>query len=131
MDGGVEQPLAPALGVLAVAWVLFDVGDHAGIEQALAICSGVKAAVEIDIRASEVQPDLFGHLLQRLQAFREQDHVGLIDRRHRDRREDVAMIVDDGNDFLALLMFVARVTNPIAPFLATVLVPSPWSTLMS
>jgi hypothetical protein len=41
------------------------------------------------------------------------------------------MIVDDGNDFLTLLMFVARVTNPIAPFLATVLVPSPWSTLRS
>ena len=41
------------------------------------------------------------------------------------------MIVDDGNDFLALLMFVARVTNSIAPFLATGLVPSPWSTLGS
>jgi hypothetical protein len=39
------------------------------------------------------------------------------------------MIVDDGNDLVALLMFVARVANPIAPFLATVLVPSPWSTL--
>ena len=41
------------------------------------------------------------------------------------------MIVDDGNDFLALLMFVARVANAIAPFLATVLVPSPWSTVRS
>ena len=41
------------------------------------------------------------------------------------------MIVDDGNDFLALLMFVARVTNSIAPFLATVLVPSPCRTLRS
>ena len=33
------------------------------------------------------------------------------------------MIVDDGNDLGALLMFVARVANPIAPFLATGLVP--------
>jgi hypothetical protein len=41
------------------------------------------------------------------------------------------MIVDDGNDLVALLMFVARVANPIAPFLATVLVPSPWSTVRS
>jgi hypothetical protein len=40
-------------------------------------------------------------------------------------------MVDDGNNFLALLMFVARVANPIAPFLATVLVPSPWSTVRS
>src|SRR2546422_3074528 len=41
------------------------------------------------------------------------------------------MIVDDGNDLLALLVFVPRVPNPIPPFLATVLVPSPWSTLVS
>src|SRR5215510_9801277 len=41
------------------------------------------------------------------------------------------MIVDDGDDFLPLLMFVARVADPIAPFFATVLVPSPWSTLIS
>ena len=41
------------------------------------------------------------------------------------------MIVDDGNNLVALLMFVARVANPIAPFLATVLVPSPWSTVRS
>ena len=41
------------------------------------------------------------------------------------------MIVDDGDDFLALLVLVARVANAIVPFLATVLVPSPWSTLTS
>src|SRR5499433_3130035 len=41
------------------------------------------------------------------------------------------MMVGDGNDLLALLVFVAREANAIAPFLATVLVPSPWSTLRS
>src|SRR5499426_3287280 len=41
MDGGVEQPLAPALGVLAVAGVLFDVGDHPRIKNALTIRFGV------------------------------------------------------------------------------------------
>src|SRR5262245_10261435 len=40
------------------------------------------------------------------------------------------MIVGDGNDLLALLMFVSRVPEAIAPFLATVLVPSPWRTLI-
>ena len=54
MDGGVEQPLPSALGALAVAGVLFDVGDHPRIKNARAIRSGVKAAVEIDICASEV-----------------------------------------------------------------------------
>src|SRR2546427_3236101 len=37
----------------------------------------------------------------------------------------------NGEDLLALLVFIARVANPIAPFLATVLVPSPWRTLRS
>src|SRR2546430_9848915 len=43
----------------------------------------------------------------------------------------MAMIIDDGNDLVALLVFVPRVPNAIPPFLATVFVPSPWSTLVS
>src|SRR5713101_6146756 len=42
-----------------------------------------------------------------------------------------AMVVGHGDDLLPLLVLVARVANAIAPFLATVLVPSPWSTLTS
>src|SRR5437016_13996227 len=45
MDGFVEEAFASALGVLAIPGILFDVGDQARIENALAICSGVKAAV--------------------------------------------------------------------------------------
>src|SRR5215468_10733545 len=41
------------------------------------------------------------------------------------------MIVNDGDDFLALLVLVAGIADAIAPFLATVLVPSPWSTRRS
>ena len=41
------------------------------------------------------------------------------------------MIVNDGDDFLALVVLVAGIAAAIAPFLATVLVPSPWSTLRS
>src|SRR6266850_2835548 len=41
------------------------------------------------------------------------------------------MILDDGNDLVALLVFVPRVPNAIPPFLATVFVPSPWSMLVS
>ena len=103
MDHCIEQPLAAALGALAVTRILLDVGNHTGIENALAIVGGIKAAIEVEIGPSEVQPDLFGHLLQRLQALRQQDHVCLIDGSHWDRRSHRAMIVDDGNDFLALL----------------------------
>src|SRR5262245_41325428 len=131
MDGSVEQPLAPALGVLAVAGVLFDVGDHPRIENALPIRSGVKAAVEIDRSASEVHPDLFRHLLQGVQTLGQQDHVRLIDGCHGEGSQHIAIVVGHGDDLLSLLVFVARVANAIAPFLATVLVPSPWSTRRS
>src|SRR5215813_9767332 len=49
---------------------------------------------------------------------------------HRQGSQHRAIVVGHGNDLLSFLVLVARVANPIAPFLATVLVPSPWSTLM-
>ena len=85
MDSGVEEAFAAALGELAVTGVLLDIGDEADIKNTLTIRSGVKATVEIDISASEGQPDLFRHLFQRFQALREQDHVGLVDGCHRNR----------------------------------------------
>jgi hypothetical protein len=106
MDSGIEEPLAPALGAFAVAGILWDVGEQARIEHALPIVRRIKTAIEIEIGTSEVQPVLFGHLLQRLQALRQQHHVGLIDGRHWDGSQHRAMMVDDGNDLLALLVFV-------------------------
>src|SRR5262249_41521328 len=131
MDCCIEQPLASALGALAVAWVLFDAGDHPRIKNALAIRFGVKAAVEIDISASEVQPDLFGHLLQSGQTLGQQNHVRLIDGCHGQGSQHVAIVVGHSDDLLPFLVLVPRIPNPITPFLATVLVPSPWSTRRS
>jgi hypothetical protein len=54
MDHGMEQPLAPTLGALAVARILWDVGNHTGIENALAIVCRIKAAIKIEIGPSEV-----------------------------------------------------------------------------
>src|SRR5215471_7419295 len=105
--------------------------DHPRIKNALAIRSGVKAAVEIDISASEVQPDLFRHLFQGVQPLGQQDHVCLIDGCHGEGSQHVAMVVGHGDDLLPFLVLVAGIADPIAPFLATVLVPSPWSTLRS
>ena len=48
--------------MLAVTGNLGDVGDQARIENALAIGDGVKAAIEVTVGASQVQPDLLGHL---------------------------------------------------------------------
>ena len=85
MNRGVEEPLAPALGTLTVARILGDVGDQAGIEYALPIAGRIKAAIEVEVGTSEVQPDLLGHLFQRSQALRAQDYIGFIDGRHGNR----------------------------------------------
>ncbi len=86
MNRSVEEAFAPPLGGLTVAGIFLDIGDQAGIENALAIVRGVKAAIKVEIGPSQVQPNLFGHLLQGFQALWEQDHVGLIDGRHGDGR---------------------------------------------
>jgi len=86
MDGGVEEAFAAALGTLAVARVLGDVGDQTGIEDALPIAGRVKAAIEIEIGPSEVQPDLLRHFFQRLEALGQQHHICFIDRSHGNRR---------------------------------------------
>ena len=85
MDGFVEEAFAAALRRLAVASILFDVRDQTCIENAFAIVGGIKAAIEVDLGAAEVQTHLFGHVLQRVQSLREQDHVCLIDGSHGDR----------------------------------------------
>ena len=54
MDGGVEQPLPPALGALAVAGILWNIGDQARIEDALPIMRRIKTTIQIEIGPSEV-----------------------------------------------------------------------------
>jgi hypothetical protein len=70
MNGGVEQAFASALRGLAVAGILFDVGNQAGIENALPIVRGIKTTIEVKVGSTEIYTHLFGHLFQRFQALR-------------------------------------------------------------
>jgi hypothetical protein len=107
MDSGIKQAFATALGTLAVPAILWDVGDQARREHALAMVRRINATIEVEIGASEVQPNLFGHLLQGFQTLWQQDHVRLIDGSNRQGSQDIAMVVRYRDDFLALLVFVA------------------------
>jgi hypothetical protein len=127
----VEQACASALRGLAVAGILFEVGLQAGSADALPMVRGITTTSEVKGGSTEIYPHLFGHLFQRLQALQSQDHLCFMDRSPRDRRSDRAMVVDDRDDCVTLVVLVARGANPIAPFFATVVVPSPWSTLRS
>jgi hypothetical protein len=107
MNGFMEEALASTLGALAMTGILCDVGDHTGIENALPITCRIKAAIEINIGASEVHPDLFGHLLQSFETRWKQHHVRCIHESDWQGCEDVAMVVGDGDDLLPFLMLIA------------------------
>src|SRR5512138_2417649 len=70
MYDGVEQAFASALRGLAVAGILFNVRNQAGIENALPIARGIKTTIEVHVGSSEIDTRLVGHLFQRLQALR-------------------------------------------------------------
>jgi hypothetical protein len=63
-----------------------------------------------------VQFRLLADPLQGLQPSGQQDRIGFIDRRDGKRSQDIIVIVDDGDDFVALLVFVTRVANAVAAF---------------
>src|ERR1700676_3647766 len=64
MDGGIEQALPPGLRGLPVARVFLDVRDETCVEDGFAVVPGVKSAVEIEMRAVNVQIRQSGHPLR-------------------------------------------------------------------
>ena len=101
-----DEPLAPALGALAVAGILGDGGEQARIDHARPRGRRLTAASEVARGSPESSTTLVGPPGQRFPARWEQDHGGLIDRRHGDRRSDGALRIGAGHPLLALLGFV-------------------------
>src|SRR5580692_2756115 len=114
MDGGVEQTLSSALRGLPVARVFLDVRDETCVEDGFAVVPGVKSAVEIEMRAVNVQIRQSGHPLQGVQSLWQEYGIGLIHRRHRKWSQHEAVIVHDRDDLLTPLMFVAGIADAIA-----------------
>src|SRR6202021_3755895 len=77
MDGSIEQTLPSALGDLPVAWVLLDVRDETRGEDGFAVVPGIKSAVEIEMRAVNVQIRQSGHPLQGVQSLWQEYGIGL------------------------------------------------------
>src|ERR1700752_5263037 len=116
MDGGIEQPLPPALRGLPVAWVFLDVRDEPCVEDGFAVMPGIKPAIEIEMRADNVQIRQSGPPLQGVQSLWQEYGIGLIHRRHRKRSQHEAIIVHDRDDLLTPLVFVTGIADAIAAF---------------
>src|SRR2546427_301123 len=105
MDRRVEQPLAPTPGGVAMPPMLFEVGEHTRIEDHLPLVRSIKAAIEVEGGAFEGHTDLFGHAFHCLQSIREEHHIRCMHGSHGNGSSHRAMMVDDGNALLALLVF--------------------------
>src|SRR5437764_11653923 len=127
MNRGMQPPLAPTLGALAVTRMLREVGDQPCIEEALPIRPGIQATIEVEVRTCQDQPHLLGPLLQGLAALGQQHPSCGVARSHRDRRSHRAMVVADRAAGVPLLVCVPRDPTALPPGVAPVWVPSPWS----
>ena len=110
MDGGIEQPLPPTLRGLPIAGIFLDVGNQPRVEDRFAVMPGIEPAIEIEIGAVDFQIRHSGHMLQGVQSLRKKHGIRFIDRRHRKRGQHKAIFVDDREDFLVLLVFVAGIS---------------------
>jgi hypothetical protein len=90
---------------------------------------GVKASIQRDGRASEINANLSGEVHQRGQGFRQNDGVLLIDGLHGERTDHETLVVYDRQFFFTFLVLMTRIAE--APFFTTVLEPSPWRTEVS
>src|SRR5258708_29055661 len=106
MDGGIEQTLPPALRGLPVARVFLDVRDETCVEDGFAVVPGVKSAVEIEMRAVNVQIRQSGHPLQGVQSLWQENGIGLIHRRHRKWSRHETIIINYHDNLLTPLIFV-------------------------
>jgi hypothetical protein len=116
MNRFIEPPLAPALGPGAIAWILLDVRNHPRIEDGLAIGCRIEATIEIELRAFETQAGQLGHPFQGLQPLREQHRIRFIDWRDRQGSQHIPVVVNDRDDFLSLLVFVAGIADAVPAF---------------
>lgn len=106
-------------------------GVEARVAHAMPMACGITAAIEVEGGASQVRPDLLGHRLQGVEPLRPQEHVGLMDGSNRGGCDDRVLMVCDRHTLFPCLRRGSRLSNAIAPGVATVLVPSPWSPLVS
>jgi hypothetical protein len=113
-----------------MARVLCDVRNHTSREAHLPLVRGIEPGIEVAICAFKNQTGPLGHFLPRVQAIWKQHPLQFIHWCHWSG-EDIASVVGDGDHLLPLLVLVARVAHPLAPCLATVLVPSQWRTRRS
>ena len=133
----IQTPIKPAehashrdrcLGIAAIG---IDHRLHVVSFDHVLVVLGVKASIQRDGRASEINADLIGAVHQSGQGFRQNDCVLLIDGLHGERTDHETMVFYDRQFFFTFLGLMTSIAEVEAPFFTTVLEPSPWRTEVS
>lgn len=128
----IKEAFAAPLWFLPIARIFVDVRLHPGVEDVFAIGFAIKARVEIERCPFDFDSGIQGNALEIFQPIHQQHGIGLVDRRDRQwRRQDVTVVIANRDHLFARLVLVAAIADSVAPFLATVFEPSPWSKLKS
>src|SRR5262245_13230008 len=104
---------------------------HVMSSEDVLVVLGVKAGLQREGRASEINADLIGAVHQRGQGFRPHDGVLLLDGLHGERTDHETMVCYDRQVFCTFLGLMTRLAEAEAPFVTPVLAPSPWRTEVS
>src|SRR5882762_2291609 len=114
-----------------MATVWGDYRFHLGGFDGVLLAFGGKAAFQGSRRAAEIDPHATGKGHKGCEGFGENDRILLVNGCDRNRSENTAGVVHDGELFVAFLGCMAGVANALPPFFTTVLEPSPWRTEVS
>lgn len=120
-----EHTFGSTLGGFSAARVLVDVGNHAAIEDRLAVGLAIVDAVKTDDAASKIDANGTGDARQLRQCLTQQRGLVAIARGCDEWRDHIAVAVAKRDNFVALDVLVPAEANVVAAFLATVVVPSP------
>src|SRR3984957_6595309 len=113
-DDRLEDRLAAPLGRLSAARVGVDVGNHAAVEDRLAVDPAVVDTIKTDDGAAEIYSDLADDAHHLGQGRPQQRRFIAIARRRHERRDHVAPAIAEGDHLVALDLLVAAEAEVIA-----------------
>ena len=131
----IEQRFPATLGKLPASGIGIDVGDHAAVEESLAlpILPAIVDAIQTDDGSLKVQTNRTGHSHHVWQGRSQERRFVVKFPGSRDkRRHDIAIPVAEGDYLIAALAFLCPLKPMLSPpFFAAVVVPSPWMMVTS
>ncbi len=120
MDFRVEQPFTAPLGRLAVSLVFRNVGCHPPIEYGLTVLYRIKYSVEIEHGSLEGKANGGGHAGQMSQTVGQENAIIAVRRGDDVGSDNETVAINDGEYFVALLVFMPGISDSVAAFLCNV-----------